>query len=39
MCQFIPLNSCDYLKKISIKINVGTDEGNSWNKIYRKTND
>ena len=28
MCQFIPLHSCDYLKKISIKINVATDEGN-----------
>ena len=25
------LHSCDYLKKISIKINVGTDEGNSRN--------
>ena len=27
MYQFIPLHSCDYLKKISIKINVATDEG------------
>ena len=31
--MFIPLHSCDYLKKISIKINVATDEGNSRNKI------
>ena len=28
MYQFIPLHSCIYLKKISIKINVKTDEGN-----------
>ena len=28
MYQFIPLHSCDYLEKISIKINVATDEGN-----------
>ena len=27
MYQFIPLHSCDYLKKISIKTNVATDEG------------
>ena len=27
----IPQHSCDYLKKISIKINVATDEGNSPN--------
>ena len=27
-----PLHSCDYLKKISTKINVATDEGNSRNK-------
>ena len=27
MYQFIPLHSCDYLKKISIKINVATDKG------------
>ena len=26
-----PLHSCDYLKKILIKINVATDEGNSRN--------
>ena len=27
------LHSCDHLKKISIKINVATDEGNSRNEI------
>ena len=27
MYQFIPLHSCDYLKKISIKTKVATDEG------------
>ena len=27
------ISSCDYLKKISIKINVATDEGNSRNEI------
>ena len=31
--QFIPLHSCDYLKKISIKATVATDEGNSQNEI------
>ena len=31
---YTPLHSCDdYLKKISIKINVATDEGNSRNEI------
>ena len=29
----VPLHSCDYIKKISIKINVATDEGNSRNEI------
>ena len=29
--QFIPLHSCDYLYKISIKRDVATDEGNSRN--------
>ena len=31
----IPLHSCDYIKKISIKIkiNMATDEGNSRNEI------
>ena len=33
MYQFIPLHSCDYLMKISIKINVATHEGNSENEI------
>ena len=28
MYQLIPLHSCDYLKKILIKINVATDKGN-----------
>ena len=27
MYQFIPLHSCYYLKKTSIKINVATNEG------------
>ena len=31
--QFIPLDSCDYLKKNSIKINVATDKDNSRNEI------
>ena len=26
-----PLHSCDHLKKISIKTNMATDEGNSQN--------
>ena len=29
----INILSCDYLKQISIKINVATDEGNSQNEI------
>ena len=29
----LPLHSCDYFKKISIKINVEIDEGNSRNEI------
>ena len=33
MYQFIPLHSCDYLKKITIKENVATDEGNSRNEM------
>ena len=28
-----PLHSCDYLNKISIKINVATDEGNCRNEM------
>ena len=39
MYQFIPLQSCDYLKKNSIKINVATDEGNDGNETWRWTND
>ena len=39
MYQFIPLHACDYLKKISIKINVGTDENNIRNEISHWTND
>ena len=33
MYQIIPLHSRDYLKKISVKINVATHEGNSRNEI------
>ena len=33
MYQIIPLYSCDYLKKISVKTNMATDEGNSQNEI------
>ena len=33
MHQIIPLHSRDYLKKLSIKINVATDEGNTRNEI------
>ena len=33
MYQFIPLHSCDSLKKILIKVNVATGEGNSRNEI------
>ena len=33
MYQFITLHSCDYLKNISIEINVATDEGNSRNEM------
>ena len=33
MYQLIPLHSCDYLHKISIKTNVATGEGNSRNEI------
>ena len=34
MYQFIPQHSCDYRKKISIQINVATDEGNNRNEIW-----
>ena len=33
MYQLIPLHSCDYLNRISIKTNVATDEGNSRNEM------
>ena len=33
MYQIIPLRSCDYLYKVTIEINVVTDEGNSRNEI------
>ena len=39
MYQFIPLHSCDYLKKISIKINVETDKGNTQNETGNWAND
>ena len=32
------LHSCDYLKKLSIQINVVSDEGNSWNEMWHWTN-
>ena len=31
---YTPLHSCEYLEKISIKINVANDEGNSRNKTW-----
>ena len=37
--QFIPLHSWNYLTKISIKINVATDEGNSRNEMQHWSND
>ena len=33
MYQLTPLHSCDYLKKISIQINVATEEGNIRNEM------
>ena len=33
MYQLITLHSCDYLKKLSMKINVATDEGKSQNEM------
>ena len=39
MYQFIPLHSCDYLKKISIKVKVVTYDDNSWKEIWPSTND
>ena len=39
MYQLIPLHTYDYLQKISIKINVAIDEGNSRNKMWHWAND
>ena len=39
MSVCIYIQSCDYLKKISIKIKAATDEGNSRNEIGHCTND
>ena len=39
MYQIIPLHSCDYLNKTSIKTNLATDEGNSRNEMWHWTND
>ena len=39
MYQLIPLHSCDYLNKISIKANLATDEGNSRNEMWHWIND
>ena len=39
MYQFIMLHSCDYLQKISIKINVATDKGNRRVELWHWTND
>ena len=36
MYQFIPLNSCNYLKKISININVETDEDKIRNEMNER---
>ena len=36
---YIPLHSFDYLQKISIKINVVRDEGNSRNETWHRAND
>ena len=33
MYQLIPLHSCDYLKKNSMKTNVASDESNSQNEM------
>ena len=39
MYQLILLHSCDYLQKISIKINVATHKRNSQNEMSHWTND
>ena len=35
----VPLHSCDYLKKISIKVKVVSYDDNSWKEIWPSTND
>ena len=37
--QFIPLHSCDYLKKVLIKTKAVTGEDNSRKEIWHWTND
>ena len=39
MYLFIPLHSCDYLKKTLIKIIMATDKSNSQNEIWHWIND
>ena len=39
MYKLIPLHSCDYLNKISIKKNMATNEDNSQNEMWDWTND
>ena len=39
MYQLIPLHSWDYLKKLSIQINLATDKGNIQNEMWHGTND
>ena len=39
MYQLIPLHSCDYFDKISIKRNVATGEDNSLSEIWQWTTD
>ena len=39
MYQLIPLYSCDYLKKVSVKTSIAIDEGNSQNETLHWTND
>ena len=39
MYQLIPLYSCDYLKKVSVKASIAIDEGNSQNETLHWTND
>ena len=39
MYQLNLLRSYDYLQKLSIQLNVATDEGNSWNEMWHWKND